>query len=657
LLEGLVHEHLERGELGKARHQIFQMAEVASTAGNHTEAERLYREILAYQPADVDIRLRLSQEMAHLGELERAREGMLVLAGRFQREGNATSVADIYSRMLEHDGNNLNARFRLGSLWAEQGQTAQALEQFSQLAKVYLEQNLPEVAQRVLKRILELDPKDIEHRKQSIRLLIRNLRFDEATEHYRVLMGIHLERGEVDEALECVREITNLQPLNLELRQQLGAMFLRAGFLEQGQKLLESLAGDCKEKRDHERLFKVLWTLADSFAANEQWETSLEYRERVADLHRDTDNWGQAQNEYLSILEGYLSHGQREPVNGVFVKLVDGFFRYRVVAEGLELLNGLHERLEGSGRTSMALVIKERTAAIFEKLDQWDEAIEQLEQISERYLEIGDVDLALEFLRRAADQALAHDRTDHGIETLFKLSSRLVEFRDLSAARPVLDELLRTAQDNVPFLERVGDVLFQQGLFEEARPIYHEVLEKEPGRSQSLSRVAIIYAKEGRLEDASHLARQILAKGLVGKFLSEYEQVTGFIAGDSGSHMRRGKLYQKMGFIEEAILEYRRSAHDPNRILQAYNQMALCFEQQGYRELASLQLQKALDLPGYQEEDLLEIRFNLACALEEDGRYKEAMQAFQECYVVDIRYRDVAQRIEALSQKMQEPIQ
>jgi tetratricopeptide (TPR) repeat protein len=199
-------------------------------------------------------------------------------------------------------------------------------------------------------------------------------------------------------------------------------------------------------------------------------------------------------------------------------------------------------------------------------------------------------------------------------------------------------------------------VLFQQGLFEEARPIYHEVLEKEPGRAQSLSRVAIIYAKEGRLEDAADVARQIFAKGLVGKILSEYEQVTGFVDGDGGSHMRRGKFYQQMGFVEEAILEYRRSAQDHNRILQAYNQMALCFQLQGYRDLAAQQLQKALDLPGYQEEDLLEIRFNLACSLEDDERYKEAMQAFQECYVVDIRYRDVAQRIEILSQKMQEPI-
>lgn len=651
-LDGLVHNYLDLGELGKARNQVFSMADMASRAGNHQEAERLYREILAYQPSDVDIRLHLCHALASQGQSERAREGMLVLAGRFHREGNVTSAADVYSRMLDLDSHNLNARYRLGTLWAEQGQTAQALEQFAQLAKVYLEQNLPEVAQRVLKKILELDPKDIEHRRQAIRLLIRNLRFEEATDHYRILLGIHLERGEVEEALECVKEIVNLQPLNLELRQQLGALFLKAGFLEHGQNLLETLAEDCREKRDTDRMLRVLGTLADSFAANEQWETSLEYRERIADIIRDTEGWPKAQAAYLEIVLGYLQHSHKESADAIFVKLVDGFFRYKVVLEGVEQLEALQQQLADMGKPSMALSVRERIASILERQSQWDRAIQALQEISHSYLVLREHDRSLEFLRRAADQALAHDRVEQGIEILFQLADKLVEHRGLDSARPVLDELLRTAQDNVPYLERVGDVLFHQGLFEEARPIYHEVLEKEPGRPESLSRVAIIYAKEGRLEDAADVARQIFSKGLVSKIIREYKSVTGFRMGDASSHLRLGKFYQQLGFVEEAILEYGLAAKDPSKYLAACNQLALCFSQQGYSDLAVRQFQIALDSPGYQDEDLLEVRFNLACTLEDLGRFKEAMHAFQECFVVDIKFRDVAQRIESLSQKM-----
>ncbi len=652
-LDGLVHNYLDTGDLAGARHQIYQMAESEAAQGNHNEAERLYREILAYQPADAEIRLRLSQEIAVQGQTERAREGMLVLAGRFHRENNVTSAADVYNRMLEVDPNDLNARYKLGTLWAEQGQTAQALEQFGALAKVYLEQNLPEVAQKVLNKILELDPKDMEHRRQAIRLLIRNLRFEEATEHYRALMGIHLERGEVDEALECVKEIVNLQPLNLELRQSLGAMFLKAGFLEQGQNLLEELAKDAEERKDNERLQRVLWTLVRSFEENEQWEISLEYRERVADLLRSLDQWDDAQTEYLNTIEVYLIHQHQDPAEKIFVKLIDGFFRNKTVPEGLSRLESLEAVLADGGHKKMALLVRERTASVMERLDEWDRAIELYDNISERYLEIGEIELGLEFRRRAADQALAHNRVEQGVEHLFVLAGATVEHRGLEEARPVLDELRKTAQDDVRYLERLGDVLFKHSLFEEARPIYAEVLDKEPGRPEALSRVAIIYAREGRLEEAAGVAKQIFSKGLVSRIIKEYKEATGFTEGDAGSHIRLGEFYRQMGFLEEAIREFRVASQDPSRLLSANNHLAQCFQQQGYLELSVKQFQRALDQPGFRDEELLELRFNLACVLEEMGQLKAALAAFQECYVIDIRYRDVAQRIEVLMEKMQ----
>ena len=652
-LDGIVHNYLVSGDLAQARQEIYQMAESVSATGNHQEAERLYRELLAYHPVDVEIRLRLSHEVAAQGNLERAREGMLVLAGRFHREGNATSAADIYSRLLEFDPDNLNARFRLGHIWAEQGQIAQALEQFSQLARVYLQQNLPEVAQRVLHRILELDPKDIPHRRQLIQLLTRNLRFDEATDHYRMLLGIHLDRGEVDEARACVREIVNLQPLNLELRQRLGEMFLKAGFLEEGQKLMEELASTYKGRGDHEHVVQVFWTLSRSFEENQQWETALEYRERVADEQVEADLWKEAQEQYLHALERYLLRGRKERTDPLFVKLIDGFFRHRTVPEGIARLERLEESLLDQGRKGLALIVKDRLAGIMERLGEWDRALELVEAISARYLDLGEPDQAIAYCRRGADLALNHNRAEHGVGLLFRLAGLLLIHRGLEATRPVLEELRRRSGEDVGVLEQIGDLLFNQGLFEEARPIYHEVLEREPGRAESLSRVAIIYAREGRLEEAAGVARQIFAKGLMGRIIQEYRLAVGYAPNDAGSHIKMGEFYRQMGFLEEAIGEFQRAARDPAKMLLAVNHLALAYREKGYRDLAIRQFLKALEQPGFSDEELLDLRYNLAQVLEEEKRFNEALQAYQECYAVDIRFRDVADRIEVLFEKIQ----
>jgi len=654
-LDGLVHNYLDSGDLARARQHIYSMAESASAQGDHVEAERLYREILAYQPADSEIRLRLSQEMAAQGQTERAREGMLVLAGRFNQERNVTSAVDVYSRMVDMDPTDYNARFKLGHLWAEQGQTAQALEQFGTLAKVYLDENLPEVAHKVLDRILELDPKDVEHRRQAIRLLIRNLRFEEATEHYRSLMSIHLERGEVEEAQECVKEIINLQPLNLELRQSLGGLFLRAGFLEQGQSLLEELYRDAESKSERERMLRILTELSDSFEHNEQWQTALEYKDRTADLLAHTGRQPEANEQYYEITKSYLLHGNSDEASRTLDKLVQSLVATGELNTGIDRIEVLERELVEAERGRMALIVKRKRVQLLEGLGRTEEAVATQRDIAESLVRYRELEEGLATYRQATEQADQAGLEELGVEILFDLARASISHRGLDESRGLLEEILNKSEGNPSSLEKLGDVLFEQNLFEEARPFYRQVLDLEPGRPDSLSRIAIIYAREGRLEEAADVAKQIFSKGLVSRIISEYKTATSFAQGEASSHIRLGQFFRQMGFLEEAIREFLLASADPAKYLTATNCLAECFRQKGYPQLAVKQFQRALEQPGFRDEDFLELRFNLACTLEEMGQMKAALAAFQECYVIDIRYRDVASRIEVLMEKMQGP--
>ncbi len=651
-LDGIVNSFLTAGDMAKARQEIYNMAESVSAAGNHLEAERLYADLLAYHPADVEIRMRLCQEVAAQGKLERAREGLLVLAGRFRKEGNATSAVDIYTRLLELAPDDLNARYRLGEIWAQHGQTAQALEHFAFLASEYLRQNLNEVAQKVLHRILDLDSKDIIHRRQLITLLARNMRLEEATENYRVLLGIHLDRGELEEALTCVREVKSLQPLNLELSQRLGGMFLKAGYLEEGQQLLEELIPAYKGRSDHANVVEVFRTLAEAFEANHQWEAALEYLERVGDEQVEADDWKEAQNSYLQTLEEYLKRGRRDYTDTLFVKLIDGFFRHKNVAEGIELLKALERRFADQQRTDLALLIKDRLASVMERLEEWDEALNIIVFIADTDLSIGETEQGISYYRRGVDLAISHNMVSKGIELAFKLVSLLMDYRGLDVARPVFDELRDYSNQSPEVIERIADMMFERGYRNESCPIYKEALRLEPERPQSLSRVSVIYALDGRLEEAAGLASKIFAKGLVGKITEEYGRALEFQPNDAAYHIKMGEFFRQLGFLEEAIDEFNKAISDPAKVLTAVNNLSLTFQDKGYRDLAIKQLQRVMDQPGFSDEELLDLRYNLASVLEAEGRYDDAISAYQECYAVDIKFRDVSERLEKLFEKV-----
>ncbi len=650
-LEGVAHSYLSSGDLTAGRQEVYNMAESVSASGNHYEAEHLYSKLLAWYPVDIDIRLRLCQELASQGKLERAREGMLVLAGRFLSEGNATSAADIYVRLLEIDPDNFNARYRLGDIWAEQGQSAQALEQFSMLAAVYLQQNLPEAAQRVLHRILELDPKDIEHRRQLIQLLTRNLRFEEATENHRKLLEIYLERGELEEARACVRDIVVLQPLNLDLRQRLGEMFLGAGFLEEGQHLMEELAYTYKGRGDHANVVKVFSTLSKIFENNQQWDTSLEYLERVADEQVEADMWPEAQNNYIHALKMYLLRGRKDIIDPLFVRLIDGFFRHRSVNQGIKLLEQLEAFFSEQHRLDLSLVIKDRLASIMERLTEWSQALELVSSISQDFLTLNDTDQAIAYCRRAADLALNHDMHERGMDILFRLLSMILTYRGYEAALPLMDELRQRSLGNANVIEKLGDALFIKDMLDEARLVYEEVLDISPDNVSALSRLAVIYARDNKLDEIAALSRKVVTDGLIGRVVKEYTDVLRADNDEFTFHLRLGEFFQQIGFLDEAIVEYDKASRDPAKVLQAVNHLAMAFSKKGYNSLATKQLVRILEQPGFSDEELLELRYNLAHIWEEEGQIKEALQAYQDCYAVDLDFRDVADRIDDLLSK------
>ncbi len=101
--------------------------------------------------------------------------------------------------------------------------------------------------------------------------------------------------------------------------------------------------------------------------------------------------------------------------------------------------------------------------------------------------------------------------------------------------------------------------------------------------------------------------------------------------------------------MEEAIMEFQNASAFEKHTLRAYGLLGMAFKRQGFDNLAIKQFQRALELD-FPDEDLQEIRYNLAQTYQEQGTIQEALIMYQECYAIDIRYKDVSQKINELSE-------
>ena len=101
----------------------------------------------------------------------------------------------------------------------------------------------------------------------------------------------------------------------------------------------------------------------------------------------------------------------------------------------------------------------------------------------------------------------------------------------------------------------------------------------------------------------------------------------------------------------EAIEEFQLAQRNPQRRTRSLYYLALCFTRKGQYDIAFEQLQKAASELTLMDETKKDVVYEMGVLAEKMGRQAEAVAFFKEIYGVDIKYRDISQRIEAAYQK------
>ncbi len=110
------------------------------------------------------------------------------------------------------------------------------------------------------------------------------------------------------------------------------------------------------------------------------------------------------------------------------------------------------------------------------------------------------------------------------------------------------------------------------------------------------------------------------------------------------------QLYLRKKYTE-AIEEFQLAQRNPQRRTRALYYLALCFTDKGQLDIAFEQLQKAASELTIMDETKKDVVYQMGLLADQMGRKEEAIAFFKEIYGVDIKYRDISQRIEAAYQK------
>ncbi len=127
---------------------------------------------------------------------------------------------------------------------------------------------------------------------------------------------------------------------------------------------------------------------------------------------------------------------------------------------------------------------------------------------------------------------------------------------------------------------------------------------------------------------------------------------------DPETHYNLGVAFREMGLLDEAIGEFQKIVKGatrnnfPSNFLQGCTLLAACFMDKGMPAIGAKWYARALELPTLDEDALLALRYDLGAAYEQAGDYKAAIEEYIEVYSQNIDYRDVAEKIRILQQRV-----
>ena len=245
-------------------------------------------------------------------------------------------------------------------------------------------------------------------------------------------------------------------------------------------------------------------------------------------------------------------------------------------------------------------------------------------------------------LELTPEPAGAHGRT--GAATTEDLISELVaEFDELEApvaAEPVAEMASAPAPD-------ITHAHLQE-LFAETPAVPMAAIPAAPSNGAANGSGAMLSASSVEaMENFNELAE------VFQEFRSELGEM-GEEDEDLETHYNLGIAYREMGLLDEAIGEFQKVAKamqkgKPFRYeMNCSTMLGISFMDKGEPKVASLWYQRALQVPGLEEESVLALRYDLGLALESAGESDAALDSFRQVYAANIDYRDVADRIATL---------
>ena len=353
----------------------------------------------------------------------------------------------------------------------------------------------------------------------------------------------------------------------------------------------------------------------------------------------------------LELADLYLETGDLDLALENLSQLVDEGLPPSFLDRAFELMNRMAERIQ-EDEEHLA-----RFERLFIKLQEMAEAFGELTLESGEFHEFYEDDISkmAEFLdtesvKKAPEQMLSEVEEAPTQEPVEEISSVEKQIEEKESEIP--EEV--GIEEKMEFLEvetgkKVEEEKQEEVFLGEETKVEFEEEEELKEKEEVPIPSAVEEAKESVAERAVpevEVPKEVLVQ-IVEEIKDELVK-DGDFPYEEEKPLELGIEYLEMGFKEAAIKELQRALDDPRTRLKAMEYLGRALLEMGEFDFAEKILRKGIEEGGYDEKEYLGILYYLAQALEFKGMEKEALEYYENIYLLDAGFKNVKEKIRKL---------
>ncbi len=462
---------------------------------------------------------------------------------------------------------------------------------------------------------------------------------------------------------------------------------------------------DCaKELADlYEKNFKISNAIKIyQILANVDVKNRLEYIKRIAELHFKSFNyneavvilWELAKNDSstLNVLIDYLikffKHPETEKDYILLGKIIDNFCsenedQFKQFMRIYDELAGISEIMEIYGKFFLKFGDIDRAETAFAGIIETNASIDNLYTLASIYSVKNKLNEAIEIyesiltaseeeFEKVYEKVFKIYKKADGNDKIFRFYVKLLQKKqNFVKLVEVLEEYSVKNSSDTEIMKLLADSLIQNKQQEKAISILTRLTKLQPDNKRNFEKLVSLYLFKNDSQNAKNVLEELLLMEpnnieilikLIDLFTLDeeydkaaksYLELLKFDSTNTEWRYNYGEVLMKSGSIDQAIEQFQFVFKNDNNLKFLANlQLGICWLKKGESVISrdifnNMQIEK-LDIEEAAKKEFLYI---VGSAFEEEGYFKEAVAFFKKILVLDVGYKNVYAKVNALADK------